>query len=435
MRQDAAERKKRYMEKMAENHDRNVLEPLEPATQVLRKIPAKQVGKIDMPRDGPWEVVEQREKEGTPLPVYVVKDQRGNTLLSHRESLTPFEEPLIPNEAERTPETAERKGKDAPSKKASRGEGPVTRSRSRRDATLSTIATRREPTESAKSDTPIEPTINSITPVVNDAEDRDDAGVANDEAKDNDEGAMYDCVQVGIDAGQFSQMTSSGESSPEFHEAVERPADFLYLVIDPNNDEGVGSRVEEFHDPVEPKIEVPFIMDNVLMRLPQGDEDEDDPVPVPYLFQEQPEESAATSFRTAESSPRSSFRNMVGGDVIPAETIMAEHPSGSTFADLTRASMSSGDDVFSPPLRTGASTNPARSAPPNTPQSRTQTRASDVRNFDSITYADEDDPLFRERSEDRDEGSVTEVTAHVSGELIAKRKTSRDRRPPDRWGK
>ena len=467
MRADTAERKRQYAAKMAKDHDKNVLEPILPTTQVLRSIPPKLVGKTDMPKDGPWEVVEHRKKEGKTLPVYVVKDNQGNTLVTHRESLTPFQEPMIPNEPTEVADGAKQPKKEAKAKKTPQNEGPMTRSRSKRYAILSTIAGEQEKAEVPNHDGPRS---GGANPIQGDDDDADDGGDGDDEGNaegeaghrviphatvcnrgpdtagsdvssdaddcgagapatppdelDEEGEAQARMVQVGVDANQYPQMPSSRESSPEFHETVERPQDLSYYVIGPDGEE----EIDEFHDPEERRIE------DTMNRLEE--EEEIDPIPVQHLFQEPSEESAATSFQTAESSPQTTlFREIFGGDVVPRATITDYRSSGSMVADLTVVSMSSGDDVFSPPLRTGASTNPARSAPPNTPQSRTQAKGSDLMNFDSITYVDENDPLFREGSEDRDEGGVTEVTAHVSGELIAKRRTSRERRPPDRWGK
>ena len=85
------------MAKMVAQHNKHLLQPLEPGTSVLREIPSQQVGKMDMPKDGPWTVTEHRSLEGRPLPVYIVKDDRGNRLFSHREQLSEFKEPLLPD--------------------------------------------------------------------------------------------------------------------------------------------------------------------------------------------------------------------------------------------------------------------------------------------------------------------------------------------------
>ena len=90
LRNMATKRKQIYMARMTSQHDKNLLPPLQPGDAVLRTIPSKWVGKMDLPRDGPWKVVEQRVKEGRALPVYIVKDDKGNTMFSHRENLTPF---------------------------------------------------------------------------------------------------------------------------------------------------------------------------------------------------------------------------------------------------------------------------------------------------------------------------------------------------------
>ena len=142
MRKEAMRRKKYYMAKMVAQHDKNVLPPLQPGAEVLRAIPQKLVGKLDLPKDGPWVVHEQRVKEGKPLPVYVIKDNKGNTLLSHREDLSPFLKPLIPmhsseqEKAEGEEETPVEQPKPARKRRVKRPvpetDGPASRTRSKR---------------------------------------------------------------------------------------------------------------------------------------------------------------------------------------------------------------------------------------------------------------------------------------------------------------
>ena len=162
MRSEAIKRKREYMAKMVDRHDKNVLPPLQPGTRVLRAIPQKLVGKLDLPKDGPWVVTEQRMKEGRPLPVYIIKDTQGNTLFSHREDLTPFLEPLIPNHPEpkrgeeaKRPEKEPKPVKERRAKKpAKETEGPASRTRSKCIPIISCINRRKVTTPAAQPQQP-----------------------------------------------------------------------------------------------------------------------------------------------------------------------------------------------------------------------------------------------------------------------------------------
>ena len=79
-----------YQVKLAQKHDKNLLEPLQPGEKVLRDIPGQFRAKLDLPKDGPWEVEEQRVKEGRVLPVYRIRNEENKIVLAHRESLSPF---------------------------------------------------------------------------------------------------------------------------------------------------------------------------------------------------------------------------------------------------------------------------------------------------------------------------------------------------------
>ena len=91
----AAINRARYQLKMVTQHDKRLLTPLKPGTMVLRKVPNQCLSKLDIPRDGPWLVEGQREKEGEKLPVYKLKNDQNKTILAHREALSPFVEPIF----------------------------------------------------------------------------------------------------------------------------------------------------------------------------------------------------------------------------------------------------------------------------------------------------------------------------------------------------
>merc|ERR1711954_407933 len=113
---------------MAQNHDAKLLEPLKPGEKVLREVPGQFRSKLDLPRDGPWEIQEQRVKEGKVLPVYKIRNEDNKTILAHRDVLTPFIEPNF-NAQEKSPEKPKKtKGYKTPSIPS---DGPATRTRSR----------------------------------------------------------------------------------------------------------------------------------------------------------------------------------------------------------------------------------------------------------------------------------------------------------------
>ena len=121
-----------YQIQMVKQHDKNVLEPLQPGNQVLRLIPNQFRSKLDLPKDGPWRVEEQRVKHGRVLPVYKIKNEEDKIILSHRESLSKFEEAegaenLIVKEQEQVVRPKEKK-----TKQKAVTDGPASRTRSRR---------------------------------------------------------------------------------------------------------------------------------------------------------------------------------------------------------------------------------------------------------------------------------------------------------------
>ena len=122
-----------YQMKMANQHDKNVLEPLLPGTQVLRMVPSQFRSKLDLPKDGPWEVEEQRVKHGRVLPVYKIRNEEDKVILSHRESLSKFEESETAEKL--ITKTQEEVVKPKEKKKGKREiavDGPASRTRSRR---------------------------------------------------------------------------------------------------------------------------------------------------------------------------------------------------------------------------------------------------------------------------------------------------------------
>ena len=73
---------------MVAQHDKNLHEKLKPDMLVLMEIPGKHPCKLDLPKDGPWEVVEQRVKDERVLPVYKLMNEDNNVILSHKESFS-----------------------------------------------------------------------------------------------------------------------------------------------------------------------------------------------------------------------------------------------------------------------------------------------------------------------------------------------------------
>ena len=117
-----------YQLKMAQAHDGKLLEPLKPGEKVLREIPDQFRTKLDLPRDGPWEVQEQRVKEGRVLPVYKIRNDDDKTILAHREVLTQFLEPTF--SVQKQPPNRAKKDKTEKSVTAPY-DGPATRTRAR----------------------------------------------------------------------------------------------------------------------------------------------------------------------------------------------------------------------------------------------------------------------------------------------------------------
>ena len=69
-----------YNFRMKNFHDKNVLPDLNVGDKVLRFIPAKQRAKLDFMYDGPWTVIEHRERDGAKLPVYIIRHESGDTV-------------------------------------------------------------------------------------------------------------------------------------------------------------------------------------------------------------------------------------------------------------------------------------------------------------------------------------------------------------------
>ena len=136
IRQEAAIKKNDYNARMIAQKSQKVLPPLQSGTQVIRTIPSQLPSKTSMPVDGPWKVVEQRVKDGKKLPVYIIKDDKQNTLFSHRQQLTPFTEPILKTqpetELEKAPEPKSRQKEEVT-------DGPASRTRSRRKQILSLV--------------------------------------------------------------------------------------------------------------------------------------------------------------------------------------------------------------------------------------------------------------------------------------------------------
>ena len=138
-----------YQLKMAQQHDQKLLPPLQPGAQVLRDVPAKFRGKLDIPRDGPWTVEEQRVKEGKVLPVYKIRNEGDKVILTHRENLSPFAEPNFvvekPNPTTRLDDQADQLPTPKQSKKSKvrevTSDGPASRTRSRKKPILSLCGT------------------------------------------------------------------------------------------------------------------------------------------------------------------------------------------------------------------------------------------------------------------------------------------------------
>ena len=118
----------RYQLKMAQSHDDKLLEPLKPGDRVLRDVPGQFRGKLDLPRDGPWEVEQQRVKEGKVLPVYRIRNEAGNVVLAHRDNLKPFLEPNF--NVQKSPERTKEEVRDRDASIPNEG-GPATRTRAR----------------------------------------------------------------------------------------------------------------------------------------------------------------------------------------------------------------------------------------------------------------------------------------------------------------
>ena len=120
-----------YQLKMAQKHDDKLLEPLKPGEKVLRDVPGQFRTKLDLKRDGPWVVEEQRVKDGKVLPVYKLKNEAQQITLAHRESLVPFFEPNFNDTTSPEEEAEPVVKKKVPSCKTVISDGPATRTRSR----------------------------------------------------------------------------------------------------------------------------------------------------------------------------------------------------------------------------------------------------------------------------------------------------------------
>ena len=344
IREDAAIRKQAYLAKMRTSHDKNVLPPLEAGTNVLRTIPEKQVGKTDMPKDGPWQVTEQREKEGKKLPVYKIEDHKGNTLLTHRESLTEFYQPMLDETQPTTtateqPKTA--KAKTAESEKPN--DGPATRTRSKLRAILSML----EQDEPEKRVTSRNGSESEKSSQEEDGSDDDGYGHNGDDGIENAGGHS----ETESEPDESEPETEPERDSEEDTEQDEPPSDDGEVFHDTQDEEddysgpnsaaagsdassGPGERGPRAPatPPSEPGEEI--VIDNLLLQPPTANADESEI------------SGAQSGYRTAESSlrettPKSALKELFGQVPVPHSIIAAEHASGSTFGDASTTSMTS----------------------------------------------------------------------------------------------
>ena len=195
-----------YEIRMARQHDKNVMPPLQAGDQVLRDVPRQFRSKLDLPRDGPWEVEEQREKHGKILPVYKIRNEDEKVILAHRESLTPFAEPNFSVNKSQVPIQIEEQNE--PPKEGSRArkekvrqvvssDGPASRTRAKSKQIMSLLET-------------IPPPI--IARVASDDDD-DDGG--DDDGDDDDDGG-------GDDGGDGSDDDDSDDDGGGNEEGAER---------------------------------------------------------------------------------------------------------------------------------------------------------------------------------------------------------------------
>ena len=131
--------KMRYQLQMKANHDKNVLKTLEPGSKVLRQVPAQFRSKLDLPKDGPWQVKEQRVKDGQPLPVYKVVNEQNRMVLAHRESLSKFVEPLF----QEGKEEKAKKGEDKHKAIKNVESGPASRTRAKAKVVMALLGERK----------------------------------------------------------------------------------------------------------------------------------------------------------------------------------------------------------------------------------------------------------------------------------------------------
>ena len=393
MREDAAMNKAIYKAKMSESHDKNILPPLEEHTEVLRSIPKKLLGKTDMPKDGPWEVVEQREKEGKTLPVYVVKDDRGNVLYTHRETLTPFLQPRLeeattregtPSNQPRLEEApAQKETGTKPKKRVATQEratdGPASRTRSRKRAILSTIA-HDEPETAVTS---------------RDDTEEDESGSESGDDGDDDAGGHN-----GSEDEETTPSSSGGEeeSEPEkerpdseddidvFHDTLEEDREDLYREPGAAADYSSSEETEGYRGPGPPgerPVEGTSAGEGARREpLEVSQANESDVSGAQSAYRTAESSLLDVAYRTAESSiredagetpaepypqgksPKTPLFDLFGQNTVPRSLIAKEHSSGSTFAEAAVATTMGRDDVFSP-----ISVDSGREAPCNTPSS------------------------------------------------------------------
>ena len=436
---------------------------------VLRHIPAKLVGKIDMPKDGPWEVVEQRVKDGKPLPVYVIKDNKGNTLYTHRENLTEYREPVLQIQPKATPIAAEPGQKrDAQRKKPTKPveDGPASRTRSR-TMTILTIAADSESEEDENPGNEDEGTRRPneapvIPPIVQGqlGDDSGDREAPNDRgARDelNDEGTHTSTlppnptsVPGGNNCRSPSELGEPGETvdviyeEPDIFHDTREDEEELFQEPEGGNPRMVPRMDRPAREPeaAGPGYEL-FSRGVGGLRgaeaVASSDEDsEAEGQPSSgrrHLQVPAPDESdlsgAHSAYRTAESSlreasPPLTIRGLFGEEPIPRVVLAADslRSSGSTFAEASGSTQSRGeawsptatigstpgrDEVFSPTgSERSAGNSSATMAPPNTPETNARV------NRESLT------------------GAIVEVVEQRPGEENIRR-TSRNSRPTKRY--
>ena len=371
--QQARINKAKYQLKMINQHDKVLLPPLEAGTQVLRNIPKQCLSKLDLPKDGPWRVLEQRVKDNVPLPVYRLQNEENKVILAHRENLSTFSEPIFSGDKPSKPMKSAKKSTQNVTL-----EGPASRTRAKTKSLL--MLPSMEPTKATNNPVNVVETANDRGETNDSGGDDDgDDGAVNDDTDDEiespvDDSANEEELSIG---GEDDDGEEAAPSSNQSSEGGSQQSE-----LSSRNSNESSDATSAYATPMSPEA--------------------------PTSSEVSPDNSDLAT-AAGEITPKSNFKEMVGKSIISASSIMALMSTSSALSG-TKSISSPDNEVFLPLQSTSTPTDDFR-----------------ISSDEAIVPLTFDDALFNTTTE---KGCVVEEV-YQTGNLL--RRSSRESKLPSRY--